>query len=80
MVSDKVTIQYGDLDWEYDCDFEDDVEMTDDDEDILDMDAFTKLIKQLKIPVILKVIRHHFYEVLIFRHDKKGGMHSISVN
>lgn len=44
-VSEKVITQYGNLDWEDDSDSEDDVEMTDDDEDIFDVDAFTKLMK-----------------------------------
>ena len=44
-ISEKVITQYGDLDWEDDSDFEDNVEMTDDNKDIFNMDTFIKLIK-----------------------------------
>ncbi len=47
-VSEKVGPQYRDLDWEDNSDSEDDVEVTDDDENILDVDAFTKLMKALQ--------------------------------
>ena len=43
--SENNTSYHKDFEWEGDDEFEDDVEMTDDDEDILDMDAFTKLLR-----------------------------------
>ena len=65
---------------ENDSDSKNDIKMTDDDEDVLHIDAFTKLMKAAQIPVILKVTRHHFYVVLSFPHDKKGGVQSINVS
>ena len=54
--------------------------MTDDNKDILDIDVFTKLIRELKIPEILRVIRLHFYVAFIFLHNKKEGMHNTNAN
>lgn len=39
------TSGHKDYDWEEDDESEDDVEITDDDEDVLDLDAFTKLLR-----------------------------------
>ena len=44
-VPEKDTPQHRNLNWEEDRDSEDDVEMTDDDEDVLDIDAFAKLLR-----------------------------------
>lgn len=44
-VSKKVITQYGDLDWDNDINFENDVEMSDNDKDIFDVDTFIKLLK-----------------------------------
>ena len=38
------------MDWEKNSDFENDVEMTDDDEDVLDIDTFNKLMKEAQDP------------------------------
>lgn len=44
----KVISKYEDLDWKNNSDFENDVEMTNNDEDTLDIDIFTKLIKTVQ--------------------------------
>ena len=44
-ISENNTLQYKDLDWKRDSAFEDNVEMTDDDEEILNVNAFDILMK-----------------------------------
>ena len=44
-VAENNTSYYKDFDWKKNSDFEDNVEMTDDNEDVLDINAFTKLLK-----------------------------------
>ncbi len=44
-ISEKDTPRNRDLDWEEDSDSEDDLEMIDDNKDVLDIDAFAKLIR-----------------------------------
>lgn len=51
--------------------------MTNNNKNILDIDIFIKLIKAAQEPVILKVIRYHFYLVFFFPYNKKRGIHNI---
>ena len=44
-VSEKFITQYEDLDWKDDSDSKDDIEMANNDKDIFNVDAFTKLMK-----------------------------------
>lgn len=44
-ISKKVIIQYEDFDWDDNSNFEDDFEITDNNKDIFNVDAFIKLMK-----------------------------------
>ena len=71
---------YKDFDWEEDSDSEDDVEMIDDNENVLDINAFTKLLRVAQNSSNFESHKTNFYVALIFPNDKKGGMYNINVN
>ena len=53
--------------------------MTDDDDHVLDIDAFTKLIRAAQDSSNFGSHKN-FYVASIFLHNKKKGMHNINAN
>ncbi len=74
------TLCHKNCDWKKDNESEDDVRIIDNDEDVLDMDIFTKLLRAVQDSSSFESHKPYFYMALIFSNDKKGGMHNINAN